>query len=598
MLETPTRRSLSAYCRRSLSLCIAALLLTLSVSCMRADDKPADSAANPGASQTGTDPGADGAASKSTSNGKSTAPADRIANPFPNRKQAASLNGGLGWLNTSKPITLEKLRGKVVLIDFWTYCCINCMHVLPDLKYLEQKYANELVVIGVHSAKFTNERGTEQIRQAIMRYEIEHPVVNDGNMTIWRRYGSNSWPTLVLIDPEGNYCGYVSGEGNRQLLEKVIDRLIAYHAQEGTLNRKPIKFDLEVEKRVATPLWFPGKVLCDQAGDRLFISDSNHNRIVIASLDGKVQAVVGSGKIGADNGAYDRATFNHPQGMALSDDGKTLYVADTENHLLRKIDLKNQYVFTFAGTGKQASYRARGGKLLETELNSPWDLDIVDGVLYVAMAGPHQIWSHELGSETIRVYAGTGREDIIDGPLERCALAQPSGLAHLGHLLFVCDSEGSAIRQIDLKAKKVTTLVGCFKAPQSERLGSNQPQPNCLFEFGDRDGVGSEARLQHPLGIAAADGMLYVADTYNQKIKRVQVATGHSTGWLGTGEAGEKLDPPQFYEPGGLALDGSRLYISDTNNHRICIADLKTGKVQELVLTGLTPPQQAEISGN
>ena len=190
---------------------------------------------------------------------------DAVENPFPNRHPAPELEGGVEWLNTGGPISVKDLRGKIVLVDFWTFCCINCIHVLPDLHALEKKYPNELVVIGVHSAKFDNEKETGNIRKAILRYEIEHPVVNDAEMVIWRKFGVNSWPSLVVLDPEGQYCGYVSGEGNRELLEKVIDRLIAYHKSKGTLDETPVRFDLERSKVQDTPLRFPGKLLVDEA---------------------------------------------------------------------------------------------------------------------------------------------------------------------------------------------------------------------------------------------------------------------------------------------------------------------------------------------
>lgn len=503
-----------------------------------------------------------------------------IENPFPRRSTAPSLDGGVGWLNTSGEITLKDLRGKVVLLDFWTYCCINCIHVLPDLKYLEQKYANQLVVIGVHSAKFDNEKDTENIRRAIVRYEIEHPVINDANMAVWRKFGARGWPHLVVVDPEGYYCGYVSGEGNRDLLDQVIKRLITYHRRKGTLDETPVRFDLERSRVAPTPLKFPGKILADEASGRLFISDSNHNRIVIATLDGKLLDIVGTGAMGADDGRYDEATFDHPQGMALV--GETLYVADTENHLLRAIDLKAKTVATLAGTGQQARFRPTGGKLRETALNSPWALEHVDGTLYIAMAGPHQLWSHKLGSGTVEVFAGTGREDILDGSLNRSAFAQPSGFATDGEFLYVADSEGSAIRKVGLGSEgRVETVVG----------PSNLPNGRSLFEFGDVDGVGDEARLQHPLGLAYHAGIVYVADSYNQKIKRINVGKQEITTWLGTGEFGKSLDPPQFFEPAGVSVAGGKLYIADTNNHRIVVADLKSGKAAVLTIAGLQPPQ-------
>ncbi len=512
--------------------------------------------------------------------------AEAVENPFPNRHPAADLEGGVEWLNSAGPISIKDLRGKIVLIDFWTFCCINCMHVLPDLAYLEKKYPKELVVIGVHSAKFDNEKETGNIRKAILRYEIEHPVVNDANMIIWRKFGVNSWPSLVVLDPEGQYCGYVSGEGNRELLENVIDRLVAYHKAKGTLDETPVRFDLERNKAQVTALRFPGKILVDEPHKRLFISDSNHNRLVISSLDGQLIDVIGSGAIGQKDGSYAAAEFDRPQGMTLVDN--MLFVADTENHLLRTVDLAKKTVSTLAGIGEQNRNRAPGGTLRETALNSPWDLTVVDGVLYIAMAGPHQIWAHKFGTDVISQYAGSGKEDIHNGPLDQAAFAQPSGIVHDKKQLYVVDSEGSAIRQVtttpenDLSSPtgSVTTIAGPHDLPRGRSL----------FEFGDVDASSNNARFQHPLGLALHDGAIFVADSYNHKIRRVDPKAHQVTTWVGTGSPGTELAPLQLSEPAGLAIAGDKMYIADTNNHRIVLVDLKTKAAEELVITGLTAP--------
>src|SRR5713101_3529417 len=268
------------------------------------------------------------------------------------RVRAPELVGGRGWLNTEKPLSLAALRGKVVLLDFWTYGCINCMHIIPDLKKLEKKYPNELVVIGVHSAKFENEKDMENIRRIILRYEIEHPIVNDANFNIWRSYAVNAWPTRYLIDPAGYIIGRLSGEGGYEALDRAIADTIAEFRKRGELNEAPLKLVLERAKVGDLPLAFPGKVLADAKSDRLFIADSDHNRLVIAKLDGTLIETVGTGAHGADDGSFDRATFFRPQGIVL--DGDTLYVADTENHLIRQIDLKSKSVKTIAGTGQQS----------------------------------------------------------------------------------------------------------------------------------------------------------------------------------------------------------------------------------------------------
>lgn len=525
---------------------------------------------------------------------KPAKPEPRAENPFPKAFPAPELEGGEEWLNVGGPITLRDLRGKVVLLDFWTFCCINCMHVLPDLAFLEKKYANELVVIGVHSAKFDNEKETGNIRKAILRYEIEHPVVNDANMTIWRKFQISSWPSLVLIDPEGNYCGVAPGEGNRELLDTVIGKVIAYHKAKGTLDETPVRFDLERNRSQATPLRFPGKLLADEPNGRLFISDSNNNRIVVSTLAGQLIDVIGTGAIGSRDGSYSEAQFDHPQGMVLV--GETLHVADTENHQIRTIDLAKKTVATLVGSGEQAQFRSAGGTLKEAELNSPWDLCVVDGVMYVAMAGPHQIWSHKLGSDTIQPYAGSGREDITDGELDRGALAQPSGIVSDGKALYVVDSEGSSIRRITTKPKQnlskpageIKTLAGTHDLPRGASL----------FAFGDVDGEGSKARFQHPLGIVLHQGGAFIADAYNHKVKFLDLKSHVVKTWFGTGKPGTELDPLQLAEPAGLTIAGDTLFIADTNNHRLVAINLQTKAAREFVIEGLTPPKPVSAAGD
>ncbi len=486
---------------------------------------------------------------------------------------APELEGGVAWLNTAGPVHLKDLRGKIVILDFWTLCCINCIHTLPDLARLEKKYAKELVVIGVHSAKFENEKSTDSIRKAVLRYEVHHPVVNDASMRIWQRYGVSSWPTLVLIDPEGNLVGYASGEGNFALLDRAISRLIEMHKATKTLNDKPLRFELAHENG-ASPLFFPGKVLADAATRRLFIADSTHHRIVITDLEGNKVAVAGTGEAGRADGPFAKATFNDPQGMAL--DGDKLYVADRKNNLLRVLDLKAQTVATLAGTGEQGQDRENGGKALAVGLNSPWDLLLHGSQLFIAMAGDHQIWSLNLGTLEVAPYAGDGRENIADGSLSAAHFAQPSGLTTDGKTLYVADSEVSAVRAVPLDGKgNVKTLVG-----------------EGLFEFGDVDGVGDKARLQHALGVAWADGKLFVADTYNSKIKVLDPATRQCKTFLG-GEPDGWLAGPLFNEPGGISYAAGKLYIADTNAHRIRVVDLKTKAVSTLKLQGVEAPKPA-----
>jgi len=479
---------------------------------------------------------------------------------------------GLEWLNTEKPISLRDLRGKIALLDFWTYCCINCMHIIPDLKKLEAKYANQLVVIGVHSAKFLNEKDTEQIRQAILRYEIEHPVVNDKDFEVWQSYTARAWPTLILINPKGKVVGSHSGEGIFDIFDNVIGQMVTYFRAKNELNEKPISFKLEKFSAAPSLLSFPGKVLADEKSDRLFISDSNHNRVIIASLDGVAQDVIGDGAIGAKDGSFAEAEFNHPQGMAL--DGDTLYICDTENHLIRRADLKARTVETLVGAGEQARQFNISGVGRNVALNSPWDALAHDGKLYVAMAGPHQLWVVDLKTREAKPYAGSGRENHVDGPLAAAALAQPSGLTTDGKSLFFADSEISSVRAATLPpGDQVSTIVG-----------------QGLFDFGDVDGRGDKARLQHPLGVVYANGKLYVADTYNHKIKEIEIIKRESRTYAGTRERGVRdgdRKQAQFNEPGGVSTTSRSLFIADTNNHLIRRIDFEREIVSTVELKGL-----------
>jgi DNA-binding beta-propeller fold protein YncE len=537
--------------------------------------------------------------------------------------KAPSLDGGTEWINTAGPLQLKDVRGKFVLLDFWTYCCINCIHILPELKKLEHAYPNELVVIGVHSAKFDGEKETKNIREAVARYEIEHPVINDAEHVIWKKYRVGGWPAMRLIDPEGRVVWEGGGEQTFEFLDQKIKEGLDYYRKKGLLDETPLRFDLETYKAKPTPLRYPGKILADPAGNRLFITDSNHNRIVVTKLDGTLIETIGSGAIGSKDGDYSTAEFDHPQGVALHQE--TLYVADTENHTLRKVDLKTKKVTTIAGVGEQNRDRfwpgtdiesirkrldegfppERVGELLperyvgppmKTAINSPWALWVHGNKLYIAMAGHHQIWAMTLDEKEIGPYAGTRLEDILDGPLlpkepysltrrgmmRYSAFAQPSGLASDGTHLYVADSEGSSIRAVPFDPKKmVSTVVGTAHLAYGR-----------LFKFGDIDGKGEVVRLQHALGVAYSDGKLYVADTYNNKVKVIDIKEKTCKTIAGTGEAGADDNAVTFDEPAGISIAGKKVYVADTNNHAIRVIDLnRNNQVSTLQIKGLSPPR-------
>jgi DNA-binding beta-propeller fold protein YncE len=490
------------------------------------------------------------------------------------RRQAPEFPDGLEWLNTDRPLSIAGLRGKVVLLDFWTYGCINCIHIIPDLERLEREYPDELVIIGVHSAKFTNEAETDNIRNVIARYGIDHPVVNDRDFAVWNQWGATGWPTLVLVDPAGGVVGGFSGEGIYPIFQPVIDSVVADFDARGLLDRTPL--DLSPVRLPDTVLSFPGKVLADPAGGRLFVADTNHQRVVIADLlTGEVRDVAGSGLRGYAEGAFEAAAFDQPEGMALSDDGTILYVADLGNHAIRAVDLADRTVTTLVGTGEQAeNYPPSAGVGPSVALSSPWDLVRVGDTLYVAMAGSHQIWRVEISTRVTEPFAGTGREGVTEGPRRAVDLAQPSGLAYDGAgRLYFADAESSTIRWVDLAAGGESGVLA----------GSG----NGLFDFGDVDGTGTEARFQHPLGVAFMDGTLYVTDTYNSKVKAIDPTTGSVTTISGGVQGWADGGAPAYSEPGGLSSANGVLYVADTNNHVIRRVDPATGSADTIVLFGI-----------
>ncbi|HEX7048978.1 MAG TPA: thioredoxin-like domain-containing protein [Longimicrobiales bacterium] len=446
---------------------------------------------------------------------------------------------------------------------------MNCLHLLPQLRKLEDRFSSELVVVGVHSGKFIAERVTANIQQAVRRLEVHHPLVNDRQFRVWRSYVVNAWPTLVLIDTEGRVVGRQAGEVTAEALAPTLEHLVARAEAEGTLDRERrvgpgsgAPPEPEPERALA----FPAKVLVDAAMRRLFVADTAHHRVLAVRLDpdgrgGELEAVIGRGGAGFADGGFGDAAFDRPHGLTL--EGGIIYVADTWNHAIRAVDLVSGWVDTVAGTGEQARRFDQRGRGRDVALNSPWDVWAQDGSLYIAMAGSHQIWRLDLATAEAAPWAGSSIEEIHDGPRPAAALAQPSGLAGDGRRIFFADSESSAVRWADPDpGGRVHTVVGTG-----------------LFDFGDRDGIGDAVRLQHPLGIAWHDGRLYVADTYNSKIKMVDPETREARTLLG----GEGV----LWEPGGLTADAGTLYIADTNHHRIVAADLAGEAADEFRIRGI-----------
>ena len=513
---------------------------------------------------------------------------DAVKRYATSKQPAPDFGRGHAWLNVSRPLQLSKdLAGKVVVMDFWCYCCINCMHILPDLDFLERKYEGKAVaVVGVHSAKFVNEKDAENVRQAVIRYEIRHPVVVDSDFAIWNAYGARGWPHFAVVSPTGVLLAAFGGEGHRDDLDAMIAATLEWYGKiPGALDAKPLPIRLERTTTPSAELSYPGKLAVDAAAKRLYVSDSNHDRILELDLTGRFQRAFGDGTPGLVDGPAGTARFHRPQGVCLG--AGVLYVADTENHAIRRIRLDTGAVETISGTGKQALIPGDDARPAKgAELSSPWDVLLSGDTLYVAMAGDHRLWRLDLLASKIAPFAGDGSEAKADGPIAtNASFAQPSGLSTDGTWLYVADSESSSVRRLRLSTGAVETLAG-----------ASSDESN-LFAFGRKDGIGFAAKFQHPLGVLFHRGTLFVADTYNHAIRAVDPATGAVTTLLGDGTSGSTDDPPRFSEPSGLAADGDRIYVADSNNHRIRVVDLTTGRVTTLVLTGVPIPQASAKAG-
>lgn len=508
-----------------------------------------------------------------------TEPVEPVELTFEGGDAAPEFPAGYDWFNVSRPLSMSgDLRGKIVLLDFWTQGCINCIHIIPDLHRLEAEYPDEVVVVAVHWAKFPSERTSEAVREASIRYGRQHPIVNDSANLLARAYGVQAWPTVVAIDPLGRVLGPIAGEGVYQRLQPAIEIMATEYGQNGLIDPTPLGELLEIEPALPTVLSFPGKVLADEPGGRLFIADTGRHRILVATLDGELIEVIGTGVEGLADGGFGEATFRRPQGMALSPDGDTLYIADRENHVIRAADLDDREVTTIAGTGAPVT-RFAPGPAAETKIASPWDLHITDDLLYIAGAGRHQLWLMNLTSGAIDVFAGTGAEGLDDGHRLVATLSQPSGLAAGYGVLYFTDPEASAVRQVSFAPDgQLDTLVGKH-----------------LFVWGDEVGSFDDTLLQHAIGIefvpgAQGAGLLYIADTYNHRIKVLDldaktssVLVGNGTPGLQDGAGTDAL----LAEPSGLSATTDTLYVADTNNHRIRTLDLSTGELTTLALSNL-----------
>jgi thiol-disulfide isomerase/thioredoxin len=410
------------------------------------------------------------------------------------RLRAPELVGRGGWHGTGgRALSLADLRGRFVLLDFWTSCCVNCLHVLEELRPLEERWADVLTVVGVHSPKFPHEAAPGAVAAAVGRLGITHPVLDDPDLRTWTAYTATAWPTLVLVDPEGRIAATFTGEGHGHAIDALLGTLVPQYAAAGSLVVGPGPHEAAAEPS-ERPLRFPGGLALLPDGRRV-VADTGRHRLVVLDAAGDVLAVLGTGERGHRDGPAAEAAFAEPQGLCAVPPGLVaawgveLVVADTANHAVRGVCLEAGEVVTLA-----------------EGLSSAWDVERWRGLLWVAAAGTHQVVALDPAGWRPVVVVGTGVEGLRDGPAHDAWCAQPSGLAAAGDVLWIADAETSALRRLEPAddGYRLTTSIGTG-----------------LFDWGFCDGPGGEARLQHPLGVAALpDGAVAVCDTYNGAVRR------------------------------------------------------------------------------
>ena len=465
------------------------------------------------------------------------------------------------WLGTDRPLLFRgALKGRVVLLDFWTSGCVNCLHALPVLRAVEERFRGQpFQVVGIHSGKFEAEKEVSAVAEAMARHGVDHPVGTDSDLVLWEQYAIHGWPTSVLVDARGDAVAWFRGEPELGTLTAWIQAALDDGRERGVLAAGPPEFQRPAVRDTG-PLAFPGKVLA-LGGGGLAVADSGHHRVLLLDGTGHLVRTVGSGLEGFGDGAADTASFRSPQGLA--ERVGALYVADTGNHAVRRIDLGTGRVETVAGTGRKADGAIQpAADARSAALRSPWDVVLLGDTLWIAMAGAHQLWRLDVTTFALSPGAGSGREGLDDGTLETATFAQPSGLATDGRVLYVADSEASALRRVDPSAGTVKTLAG-----------------QGLFEFGLRDGPLDRARFQHPLGLALMGQALWVSDTFNGAVRRISLADSQVT-TVARGLA----------QPGGLTVSGGRLVVADTDHHQLVGLDPATGAATPLALAGVRPP--------
>ncbi|WP_312913300.1 hypothetical protein [Stenotrophomonas sp.] len=468
-----------------------------------------------------------------------------------NEKRAVDLPKSGIWLNAA-PATLQELRGRPVVLAFVNGASVWSMQRVAEVARWQARNPGRLQLLVVQVPRFEFEREPQQSLKLLRRHGVSAPIVLDAHWDTWRQFEVQSWPTLVLLDAYGQERERLVGAGAE--LDRALSGLC-----EGV--PRPLEDDdaREINAEPRLPLLFPAGLVA--TAERLYVADTGHHRILECNHAGRILRQFGLGSADLINGGLGEAAFNRPQGLALVRD--VLYVADTGNHALRRINLTSGQVDTLCGNGRVGAPSA--GVLAQpwdSALNHPVGVAVADNQIYVAMAGDNHIWSYDLGAKELRWRAGAGPVEVRDGSGHLAAFAQPCSVVAVQHTLYVADALGSAIRSVQLRNDLVQTLVG--QGP---------------WESGNVDGPRLRARLQYPQALAMGPDspLLWIADAGNGSLRTLR---------LGGGDLSTVNLPRRLHGPAALAVAAGAIWIAEADAHAVLRFDPLSGELSEVPIDG------------
>ncbi len=465
---------------------------------------------------------------------------------------APDLPDSLQWLNAATPVQATAQLGRMTLLAFFNAGSTWSLQRLHDLQALCARHPLRVRALGIHVPRFDHERDPRRVVKQLNRHGIGLPVALDAEWAAWQHYGVSMLPSVVLVDGHGRVQATFAGDADAAELDALVAAFPDGPGLDSDDDAAPL---VRRNREPNLPLRFPvGLAVTPQY---LYVADSGHHRILECNHAGRILRQFGTGDADFVDGPLGQAGFRRPHGLCLM--RGTLYVADTGNHAVRRIDLRSGEVSTLCGNGRVGV--PQPGLVADPRavaLDGPHALAAVQDQLFIALAGDNRIWSYDLGRGHLACLAGSGELALQDGQGPAAAFAQPIALAAVQQTLYVCDAAGSAIRSLQLRDHTVQTLVG-----------------QGAWTFGAADGARATAQLQDPQAIALDPDapLLWIADTGNDRLRSLR---------LGGGEVTSYTLSQRLHGPAGLAVAAGAVWIADTDAHAVLRLDPETGAIQHV----------------